>query len=73
MQEYTICVKEPLDPYWQEWFESLHFSSQENGETLLIASIPDQAALHSILKKIHNLGLTLISINRIEKTSRGNS
>ena len=62
---YTIRIKEPLDAYWQEWFDGVHFSEQE-GETLFIGTQLDQVALHSLLIKIHNLGLTLLSVNQIE-------
>ena len=69
MRTYTIHIKEQLDPYWQDWFDSVQISRQENEGTLLTLLIPDQTALHSTLLKIHNLGLTLISVNPSEEVS----
>lgn len=60
---YHIKIKGHLDSRWQEWFDGLTITSTADGHTLLSGSIHDQAALHGVLKKINNLGLTLISIN----------
>ena len=35
---------------------------------MLTGPVEDQAALHGILKKIRNLAVTLISVNRIESS-----
>jgi hypothetical protein len=46
----------------------------ENGETLLAGPVADQAALHGLLKKVRDLGLVLVSVNRISvHYSRRNS
>ncbi|HYO15243.1 MAG TPA: hypothetical protein VE685_18760 [Thermoanaerobaculia bacterium] len=34
------------------------------GETILFGHLPDQAALQGVLRKIQELGLTLISVQR---------
>ena len=67
---YTIRIKEPLESYWQEWFDGLQFSTTQDGTTLLTGTHLDQAALHSILTKIRNLGLTLLSVNQVENVRR---
>ncbi|MRS04147.1 hypothetical protein EG832_13155 [bacterium] len=59
---YKIRIKGHLDSQWSDWFEGLTISLQDNGETLLTGPVIDQAALHGLLKKIRDLGLTLISI-----------
>ena len=48
---------------WQEWFDGLEIIHVNSGQTILSGVIIDQASLHGVLKKIHNLGLTLISVN----------
>jgi hypothetical protein len=45
------------------WFEGLSITLEEDGITRLTGPVPDQAALHGLLKKVRDLGLTLISIN----------
>jgi hypothetical protein len=38
---------------------------QDNGETLLTGTVVYQAALHGLLRKVRDLGLPLISLNRV--------
>ncbi|MCA9974330.1 MAG: hypothetical protein KC413_01215 [Anaerolineales bacterium] len=63
--EYEIKVAGQLDGRWQEWFDGLTISPGDDGNTVLRGPIRDQAALHGVLKKINNLGLTLISVNPV--------
>jgi hypothetical protein len=42
---------------------------EENGDTLLIGMVVDQAALFGLLKKVRDLGLPLISLKRVEPCS----
>lgn len=37
---------------------------EENGDTLLIGPVIDQAALHGLIKKVRDLGLPLLSVKR---------
>ena len=60
---YHIKIKDHLDTRWQEWFDGLTFTLTDDGCTILSGNIVDQASLHGVLKKIRNLGLTLISVN----------
>ena len=60
---YHIKIEGHLDARWQEWFDGLTITRTADGHTLLSGPIHDQAALHGVLKKINNLGLTLISVN----------
>ncbi len=47
-------------------------TNEVNGETVLSGPVVEQAALHSLLiKKVHTLNLTLISVLRIETDSTG--
>jgi len=63
---YEIRLKGHLDQRWADWFEGLTIRLEENGETRLIGSVVDQAALHGLLKKVRDLGMELLSVNRIE-------
>ncbi len=69
---YEIRVKGHLDsPYWSEWFDGLTVTLTENGETALSGPIVDQTALHGLLVKVRDLGLPLLSVNRIEPEPEG--
>ena len=62
---YEIRVIGNLDPSWSDWFDGLKITYQ-NGETLLVGVVSDQAALLGILIKIGHLNLTLLSVNRLK-------
>ena len=63
---YEIRIEGSLHPHWSEWFEGLEIRQLPGGATLIAGELPDQAALHGILMKIRDLGLVLVSVNRIE-------
>jgi len=62
---YEIRVAGHLSPQWREWFEGLTIMLEEDGNTLLTGPVPDQAALHGLLKKVRDLGLSLLSVNQV--------
>jgi len=59
---YEIRLMGQLDSQWADWFDEMTITFEEDGTTLLTGPVVDQAALHGLLKKIRDLGLTLISI-----------
>ncbi len=61
-----IKIKGRLEQRWVEWFEGLTFTHESDGTTTLSGPLPDQAALHSILIKIRDMNLTLISVTQSE-------
>ena len=63
---YQIRVKGHLGPQWTDWFEDLAITPEEDGDTLMTGPIVDQAALYGLLKKVRDLGMTLVSVNCIE-------
>lgn len=63
---YAIKVAGHLDPTWSAWFEDLTLAHEPDGCTTLTGKIVDQAALHGLLIKIRDLGLPLISVQRLE-------
>ena len=63
---YEIRVAGHLPPPWAEWFEGLAITLEEYGDTLLTGPVTDQAALHVVLKKVRDLGLSLVSVCPVE-------
>jgi hypothetical protein len=62
---YEIRIKGHLDDKWAEGFEGLTLTQEDNGDTLLAGPVVDQAALHGWLRKVRDLGLSLISVTRV--------
>jgi hypothetical protein len=69
--KYEIRVRGELDPVWAEWFEGLTLVHDCEGNTTLTGPIVDHTALHSILLKIRDLNLKLISVSEVECDSDG--
>jgi hypothetical protein len=47
-------------------FGGLTITLEDNGDTLLIGAVVDQAALHGVLKRVRDLGMPLLSVNRVK-------
>ena len=62
---YQIRIKGHLSPQWTGWFEGLTITLEEDGDTLLTGTVIDQAALYGLLKKVRDLGMPLLSVNRV--------
>jgi hypothetical protein len=59
---YQIRLKGHLGRHWTDWFDGLTITLEDNGETLLIGPVVDQAALHGVLRKVRDVGMPLISV-----------
>lgn len=62
---YEIRVEGSLDSCWEAWFDGLQVSN-ERSETVLTGPLIDQSALHGALAKIRDIGLCLISVQRLD-------
>ncbi len=60
---YQITVKEYLEESWSAWFDGLTITHSPDGTTLLAGPVRDQTALHGLLAKLRDLGLTLVAIS----------
>jgi hypothetical protein len=70
---YHIRIKGHLAARWNDWFEHMTITPEDNGDTILTGSLVDQAALHGILKRIRDLGLPLVSVTTAEDTPASGS
>jgi hypothetical protein len=66
---YEIVAKGHLAPHRLRRFEGLTVTHQPSGETVLVGSFPDQSALLGLLNWLHDLGIALISVKRLEGTA----
>lgn len=60
---YIIRVERELGPGIAALFPEFAMSHDE-GTTVMRGTLPDQAALHGVLTRIRDLGLTLIALTR---------
>jgi hypothetical protein len=62
---YQILVKAKKGR-WSDWFDGWTVVPQANGVMLLKGRVIDQIALHGLLTRIRDLGLPLLSVQRVE-------
>lgn len=77
VQFYKIRIRGHLDAQWADWFHGMSITLEQDGTTLLSGPVPDQPALHGLLRKVRDLGMPLVSVvqlqsNRSEKGERMN-
>jgi hypothetical protein len=61
---YLIRVQGHLGRRWASWFDGLELTRHEDGTTTLRGHLADQAALHGVLTKVRDMGVTLLSVTR---------
>jgi hypothetical protein len=60
---YQIKLAGELHPRLAAWFGDFTLSHTPPGDSLLTGPLPDQAALHGVLARCRDLGLSVISVN----------
>jgi hypothetical protein len=70
---YQIILQGHLSRQWSDWFEGFTITLDERGQTILVGPVPDQPALYGVLKKIRDLGIPLISVNRLDPDEEATS
>ncbi len=63
---YQIRIQGHLGRGWTGWFPDLTITLEDNGDTLLTGPVVDQAALHGLLRRVRDLGMPLVSVDRLE-------
>jgi hypothetical protein len=60
---YEIRLKGHLNDRWSDRLGDVVIILEDDGTSLIISPVIDQAALHGLLKRVRDLGLPLISVN----------
>ena len=60
---YEIRIAGPLGAEWADWFDGLTITQEPDGATRLTGVVADQSALYGLLRKVRDLGLTLLAVN----------
>lgn len=60
---YQIRVQGHLGRHLAGQFEPMIITLEDDSTSLLTGPVVDQAALHGVLRRIRDLGITLISVN----------
>jgi hypothetical protein len=63
---YEIRVQGSLDQRWAARFDGMALTISTDGTTVIEGSVIDQAALHGLLARLRDLGMPLISVERID-------
>jgi hypothetical protein len=67
---YQIRVQGWISERWADWFDGMAMSYERAEDdspiTTLTGAVVDQAGLRSLLAKIWDLNLTLVSVTRVE-------
>jgi hypothetical protein len=61
---YEIKLQGYLDTKWSEWFYGLTIT-HDSDITTLCGPLPDQTVLHSVLDRIRDMNLPLLSVRQI--------
>ena len=64
-ETYEIKIQGYLDAKWSEWLYGMRITHEHDGTTTLNGPLPDQTVLHSVLDRIRDMNLQLISVNKI--------
>jgi hypothetical protein len=70
--EYEIRVRGHLDERRAWQFEGLTMTLLPEGDTLLCGPLVDQSALHGVLNRIRDMGVSLICVRRVEPPAQEN-
>jgi len=68
---YQLRVQGHLGDHWSAWFGDLALTHESDGTTSLSGAVADQAELHGLLRKIRDLGVTLISVQMTHPSAKG--
>ena len=62
-----IRIEDGLDQRWTAWFDGVQIINEPGGVTVITGAVADQRALLGPLARVRDLGLPLLSVQRIEQ------
>lgn len=62
MHRAEIRIKGHIDELWSEWFDDFEITYPDEEHTQLTGKIQDQTALYSLLSRLRDLGVSLVSV-----------
>ncbi len=65
---YRFRVRGHLKDRWSDWLGGLAVQRHEDGTTVLVGPVVDQAALHGVIIRIRDLGLILLSVSLVSES-----
>ena len=69
-QRYQIKLEGHVGLDWSSFFEKVTIQHTPDGQTVLIGALPDQTALHGVLMRIRDLGLSLVEVKRLTQPTK---
>lgn len=63
---YEIHVEGQIGDSRSEWFDGMHITSGPTGTTIA-GEVADQSALHGLLGRVRDFGLTVVSVTRVDR------
>lgn len=63
---YRICVKGALAPEWSNRLAGMQITPVDEGKTILVGRLTDQAALSGVLTALYELHLPVSSVECLE-------
>jgi hypothetical protein len=64
-ESYEIKLQGHLDTKWSDWFYGMTITHESDGSTILWGPLPDQIVLHSVLDRLRDMNLPLLSVKQI--------
>jgi hypothetical protein len=66
---YRIRIQGRLERRWSAWFDGMEVTADVDGTTVLRGHVSDQAALHGLIQRVRDLGLTLLEVTHEDPDS----
>lgn len=67
---YRIVVRGRLGERFASVFDGMAMEPQ-NGDTLIVGTIADQAQLHGVLARLRDFGLELVQLEQVDGSAQG--